>query len=229
MKNLNKIAGIGLLIGGFLQMIRMMPIALSDGIRMLDNFPPHNLADTLLAAGASGWHLSHIMVFLATPLLMTGFYGLYKLVNKQQPSNVAILALIVLSIGLILYNIGAVIDGLFLPIVGQEVAEAAGNTKEIWSVLAIYTHEFAVNFGGLAFAHLLLGTGLLGLAVNQLEEFKIFGIVGMGIGTVALIGYLTGILDLMVTGSFMLTGGLTMLMFIYYFSLGIKLFRTTTP
>lgn len=227
MKNLNKIAGIGLILGGFLQITRMMPIALSDGIRMLDNFPPHNLADTLLAASASGWHLSHIMVFMATPLLMTGFYGLYKLVNEKKKSNVAILALIVLSVGLILYNIGAVIDGLFLPVVGQEVAEAVGSAKETWNVLATYTHELAVNFGGLAFAHLLLGTGLLGLAVNQLEEFKIFSIAGIIIGTIALIGYLTGILDLMVTGSFMLTGGLTMLMFIYYFSLGIKLFRTT--
>lgn len=225
MNNTNKIVGIGLIIGGFLQMIRMMPIAMSDGIKMLENFPPHTMEETINAAHSSGWHISHMMVFLATPLLMTGFYGFYKLVNKNEKSNISILALIVLLIGLLLYNFGAVIDGLFLPVVGHEVLEATGDAKNIWSVLATYTHEFAVNFGGLAFAHLLLGTGLMGFGLNKVDGFKIFDIIGMVIGAVGLVGYLTGILDLIVTGSFMLTGGLTMIMFIYFFELGFKIFR----
>ncbi len=221
----NKIFGIGLILGGLLQITRMIPIAMSDGIKMLENFPPHSLEDTINAAHSSGWYISHIMVFLATPLLMIGFYGLYKLINRYKRSDFSIPALIVLSIGLLLYNIGAVIDGLFLPLVCHEILEATDSVKNSWSVLGTYTHELAVNFGGLAFAHLLLGTGLLSIDLNKVEEFKIFGVVGMAIGLVALIGYISGVLDLMVTGSFMLTGGLTMMMFIYFFLLGFKILR----
>lgn len=135
MKNLNKIAGIGLIIGGFLQMVRMMPIALSDGIKMLENFPPHNLEDTLFAAQLFGWHISHIMVFLATPLLITGFYGLHKLATEKTEYRISILAFIGLSMGLILYNIGAVIDGLLLAELSDRVIESSGIEKERLGIL----------------------------------------------------------------------------------------------
>lgn len=221
----NKIIGTALIVGGFLQMTRMIPIAVSDGIKMFENFPPNNVEDTIRAATASGWLVSHIMVFISSIFLISGFYGLSQKLKKNGQDKAVTFSFIGLSIGFIIYNIGAVIDGLFLPVVSHEFLDSIASEKKYWSVLIGYTHEFAISFGGLAFAHLLLSTGLLGIALYRIKEFKLFGIIGLVIGSVAFIGYITGILDLMVTGSFFLTGGLTMLMFIFFFALGTKLIR----
>lgn len=225
MKNFSKIAGIGLILGAVLQITRMIPIALSDGIIMLDNFPPHSLKNTLLAAQASGWHFSHILIFLATPLLFTGFYSLYQLATKTEKSPIAIYALIGLAMGLILYSMGAVIDGFVLPEVSKQYTAAVGKTKEYLGEIVFFTHHLAIGFGGFAFCHLLLSTGLLGWSLQKVAGFKILSICGTAIGGVALLGYLMGILDLLVSGSFLLTGGLTMLMFVYYLLLGVKLVK----
>lgn len=213
------------MIGAILQIIRMMPIAMSDGITMLENFPPHNLVDTVFAAQLTGWYVSHIMVFIAIPLLMVGFYGLYQLIKKQKQYSISVLGLVLIFIGLILYVIGAVIDGLMLPEIASQFEQSTGNEKERLGVLINSMHHLAICFGGPSFTHLLSGTGLLGITLRKLKGFNWLGIIGMVIGGVALVGYLTGILDLLVTKSFLLTGGLTMLMFVYYLILGFKVFK----
>lgn len=129
MKNINKVAGIALIVGAILQITRMIPIAMSDGIKMLENFPPHNLNDTLFAAQASGWHISHMMVFIASPLLLLGFYGAYKIARKQSDSPIGILGFMGLAIGIMLYTIGACIDGLTLAELVHKVSEATGTEK----------------------------------------------------------------------------------------------------
>lgn len=225
MQSFHKIAGIGLIVGAVLQITRMIPIAASNGIKMLENFPPHTVEETLFAAKAAGWRISHIMVFISVPFFIAGFYGVYQFVQVQARSKIITIAMSGFLVGLILYTIGAVIDGLFLATVADNVQAASGNAVEILQELTEYTHHFAVSFGGLSFAHLLLSTGVLGFSIRELKDFKIIGVAGMIIGFIALAGYLTGILDLLVTSSFLLTGGLTMIMFIYFVMLGIKLLK----
>jgi len=224
MSNINKVAGIALIVGAILQITRMIPIAMSDGIKMLENFPPHNLNDTLFAAQASGWHISHMMVFIASPLLLLGFYGAYKIARKQSDSPIGTLGFMGLAIGIMLYTIGACIDGLTLAELAHKVSEATGAEKEQLGVSATVIHELAISFGGPSFAFLLISTGFLGFALNSAKEFKAFSWIAIAIGVLSTLGYLTGILDILVTDSFMLTGGLTMLMFFFYLGLGIKLF-----
>jgi len=225
MKTNYKLAGIGLIVGAILQITRMIPIAMSDGIKMLENFPPHSLEETLFAAKLNGWFISHIMVFIATPLLMIGFYGLYKLIKNQAKFNVGVLGLFIIFLGLLLYTIGAVIDGFLLPELAHRFDAANGNEKEQLGVIINAMHHLAICFGGPSFTHLLLGTGFLGIALKDIKGFKIYGILAMVIGAIAFLGYITGILDLLVTKSFMLTGGLTTLLFFYLLAVGIRIFR----
>ncbi len=225
MKNLTKIGGVALITGAILQITRMIPIAMSDGIKMMENFPPHNLEDTLFAAQATGWHISHMMVFIASPLLFFGFYEAYKLSKVNSTNNIGLLGLIGLAIGIILYTIGACIDGLTLAELSHRVSVATGSEKDILGQTAIVIHELAISFGGPAFAFLLISTGFLGLSFLNLNGFKLISYIAIAIGVISTLGYLLGVLDIMVTDSFIITGGLTMFMFFFYLGLGIKMLK----
>lgn len=229
MRNLNKIVGLGLIIGTILQITRMIPIILSNGVTLLQNFPPHNTEDSVFVSTTVGWLPSHLMVFLATPFLLVGFYGLFKVIkNTSEKSKFGYFGVVILLFGLILYTIGAVIDGLTLTDVSKHYLALEGDSKNQLDAIVYFTHRLAVSFGGTAFAHLLIGTGVLGLGLMHTKYFKTFGIVALLIGIISLLGYLFGVLDLLINTNFLLTGGLTIMMFVFYLVLGLKIFKHET-
>jgi hypothetical protein len=208
MISIYRTVGIGLIGSAILQITRMIPIAMNDCIKALENFPLPNSEDTLSAAEASGWQFSSLIVFLSTPIIITGLYGIYHLVTKNGKSIIAQYALLGLSIALIIYNISIVIDCFLL---------AETREKEQFDLI--------ISFIGLLFAILLIITGFIGFKLIKQKGLKIIGSIATIIGAFALIGYITGIVDLLVKDSFKITGGLTILIFISYLVFGIKMYK----
>lgn len=216
-----KFGAIALIIGAFLNMIRMIPIYLEVG---LNGYPPANLAATVEIAQGGGYYLSHILAIVAAPFWLVGFYSLYKHLRKSSSNRGLTLALAGFSIGQILYVIGVVVHGLVLPELSHEFINASVENQNIMAPLFEFSHHLATGLGGLGFAHILISTGILGIFLRT--EFKVLGVIAMGIGLFAVIGYSTGFLALLLFKSFQLTTAFVGAGFIFYFATGISMLRS---
>lgn len=218
-----KIGAIGLILGSFLNMIRMGPIYLDPQIGFA-GYPPQNLLETIDIAQRSGYYVSHAMVFFATPLFMIGFYVLYKQLKNSISSRWLTLSLFGFFIGQLLYIIGVVLHGLVLPELANDYVTGSASYQAAMAPLFDFTHHMATSYGGLGFAFILVSTGIFGVSLRQ--KHSMLGVAAMLIGLLAIIGYGTGILDLLLFESFMLTAGFVTAMFVLYFIIGIAMLRS---
>lgn len=216
-----KIGAIGLILGAFLNMIRMIPIYLEVGF---DGYPPANLAETVAIAQGTGYYISHMLAIIAAPLWLVGFYALYKELKNSTSNRGLTLALTGFAIGQLLYVIGVVVHGLILPEMAHEFVNASAETQNIMAPLFDFNHHLATSLGGLGFAYILISTGILGIFLRA--EFKLLGVIAMAVGFLALIGYATGALTILLFGSFQLTAGFVTAAFVFYFVTGIAMYRS---
>lgn len=223
MKNSTKKYGaIALILGAFLNMIRMIPIYMQVGF---DGYPPKNIAETVDIAQGTGYYISHTMVYFATPLFILGFYILYKELKKTYASSILTVSLIVFVTGQLFYMIGVVLHGLVLPEMAHEYVNATAAYQETMVPLFETIHYMATSYGGLGFALCLVSTGILGIFLRH--KFKVLGYIAIALGAIALIGYSTGFLAILLFKSFELTAGFITVLFVFYFAMGITMYKSS--
>lgn len=223
MKNQTKKFGaIALILGAFLNMIRMIPIYLEVGV---SGYPPNNLTETITIAQQTGYYISHTMVYFATPLFIIGFYAIYKELRKNTSSYLLTLSLIVFFIGQLFYTIGVVLHGLVLPEMAHEYVNASVSYQNTITPLFEVIHHMATSYGGLGFAFCLISTGILGFFLRH--KFKMLGYIAIALGILASIGYSTGSLAILLFKSFQLTAGFITVMFVFYFAAGVAMYRSS--
>lgn len=223
MKNsFKKVGAVSLILGAFLNMIRMLPIILEAGI---GGYPPKNLSETVAIAQGTGYYISHAMVFFATPLFMLGFYAIYKELKKNTSNQFLTLSLIIFFIGQLFYIIGVVLHGLILPEMSQEFINLSPTDQNFMKPLFDFNHHLATGYGGLGFAFCLISTGILGIFLRY--KFRVLGSIAMLLGTIALIGYSSGLLAILLFKSFNLTAGFITVMFVFYFIMGLKMYNSS--
>lgn len=221
-KSNKKIGAIALILGAFLNMIRMIPIYLEVGIT---GYPPKDLSETILIAQTNGYYISHTMVYFATPLFLLGFYTLYQELKKRTSNKLLTLSLIVFFIGQLFYTIGVVLHGLVLPEMAHEYIVASVSYQNTMTPLFEVIHHMATSYGGLGFAFCLLSTGILGFYLRP--KFKILGITAIALGFLALLGYSTGTLAILLFKNFELTAGFITVLFVFYFATGITMYKSS--
>ncbi|WP_068475733.1 hypothetical protein [Saccharicrinis aurantiacus] len=228
MNNYRKIGAIGFIIAGLLNVFRIFPILFTPGVTP-EQIPPHTLVDTVIISQTSAYLISHIMALFATPLILIGFYSLFKDIKPSENSKavqVGLLGLIGLFIGQLFYSIGLLIDGFTLPTLTSEyIASGANETSPIATVIN-GIHHLAMGFAGPGFFTLVISTGILGYALFKSGFNKPFAIGAIVIGILGIVGYSIGILDILIGGSFELTYGLLTMMYIFFLSIGIYQFRS---
>lgn len=222
--NQNKLGALALTLGAFLNVIRMIPIYAEVGF---DGYPPVNLSGTIDIAQRNGYYLSHILVFFATPLFLVGFFALCQRLGDIALNRGLLMALVVFSIGQILYVVGVVIHGLVLPAMAAEYVASSAAEQAAMAPLFELNHRLATSYGGLGLAQLLVSTGIIGFFLRK--ESQWLGIGGIAIGILALAGYMTGFLDVMLFGSFVPTAGLATAMFAFYLIAGVRMFKDAPP
>lgn len=222
MKNsTTKFGAIALSLGAFLNMVRMIPIYMEVGF---DGYPPKSLSETVNIAQGIGYYISHTMVYFAAPLFILGFYTIYKELKKKYSSAFLTLTLIVFVIGQIFYMIGVVLHGLVLPEMAHEYVNATVAYQETMIPLFETIHYMATSYGGLGFALCLVSTGVLGFFLRH--KFKVLGYIAIALGAIALLGYSTGLLAILLFKSFQLTAGFITVLFVFYFVMGIAMYRS---
>lgn len=222
-KTTKRVAAIGLIGAASLNMLRMLPIYLDPEVGF-DGYPPETLEETVAIAQRTGYYISHLVVFIATPLFLLGFHHLYSILATRTSSRGLTLAYIGFVIGQLLYTIGVVVHGLILPEMAREFEESSASRQAAMDPLFDFAHHLATGLGGLGFAYALLSTGIFGYFLRS--QFNRLGIAAMVVGALSLVGYLSGVLAILLFESFEATAGVVTLMFVLYFVTGIAMLRS---
>ena len=218
------IGAIALMTGAFLNMVRMFPIYLHEEVGFTD-YPPTTLEETVSIAQLSGYYISHIMVFFATPLFVVGFYAIYKALLRRGANLWLTMSLFGFVMGQVFYTLGVSIHGLILPEMAHEYTMATSAEQTSMASIFELNHLLATGFGGLGFAFILVSTGIFGLFLRSTSP--VLGVIGVLIGAIAFVGYATGVLQFMLFNNFQTTAGFVTVMFVFYFVLGISTFLTS--
>lgn len=221
---LTKKAGIALMIGAVISMFRVLPIVLSNGVTG-DNFPPESVDEIVFFSQLQGWHVSHVLLLVLLPLLVFGVAVLARDVAGSGQASAGLMALIGTSFSTMLFFVATVLDGFVLPVVTDGVAVGGAISDSSAAGLATFTHETASIFGGTASALLLITATFIGIGLARGLESPKLGAIGIGIGVISTIGYLSGILDLNISDGFDRVGPVLMAMFVYLFAVGVATLR----
>ena len=220
-ESLVKKGGLALLIGGLLNILRVVPIALSDGVTS-ENFPPQTVSDIILFSQFPVWQVSHVLALIAAILLIFGITVLMKAVEQRGQAGPALMTRIILGFSMVLFMIAFVSDGLVLSFT---VEKLGAETLGLNHALIEYVHIVALSFAGMS-AALMLGSGLfLGIALIRAFDARALGGIGLALGLISLLGYASGLLSLNFTKTIHLVGPLVVLMFLYFAVLGIQMLR----
>ena len=219
-------AGIALLLGALISIFRVLPIVLSDGVSG-DNFPPESLDDVIFFSRLDGWHVSHVLFLVLLPLLGFGVVHLARTAAAGGAESASLMGTIVFGFSLIAYAVAIIFDGFVLPHVAEHPAASVPDSPQ--AALVLFTHEAASIVGGTASALMLVSVLFLGLAQRRGAGQRTLGAVGIVIGGVAGLGYLTGVLDLNISDGFNRVGPLLMATFVYLAATGVALIRTASP
>jgi hypothetical protein len=216
---LKHFGGFALLAGALLNMTRMIPTVLSDGFSR-DILPPKTVDDLIIFTKLSGFAPSHMMALFSTPLLIFGITVLFKVLWEQGQRVSGLAGLVLANSGFVLYLLAAITDGIVLPgIINEFAADPLGGEIAISVV-----HSFATGLAGAGAALILFGVGFIGFGFFRAKH-AIFGALGVLIGAIAFIGYITSILKLDFIESFQILGPLMMLTFAYLLANGLYLVR----
>lgn len=224
-ENMNKKAGIALIAGAVISILRVVPIVASDGVTR-DNFPPETVEDIVFFAQLQGWHISHVLIFVLIPLFLFGISGLASEAARSGQQSAGRMAAIGTSISMGLFAIATVLDGFVLPALAEEIEQNNLSPDSHTAALTLFTHETASIFGGVASGFLLITALFIGIALLKGLEVRPLGIIGVVIGLTSTIGYLTGLLAVNISDDFGRVGPLLMIMFIYLLAVGAQLTRT---
>ena len=216
-------AGIALFSGAVLSILRVLPIALADGVGS-DRFPPESLEDIVYFSQLGAWPFSHVLFLVLLPLLGFGIVQLTRDAARNGAESASLMATIVFSLSLITYSVAIIFDGFVLPHVAQHPDALRADSPE--AALVLFTHEAATIVGGTASALMLVATLFVGIAQRAGLDHQRLGTVGVAIGVVASIGYLTGFLDLNISDGFNRVGPLLMATFLYLATTGIHMIRS---
>lgn len=222
--DLTKKAGVALILGAVVSISRVLPIVLSDGVTG-DNFPPESLKEVVFFSLLQGWHVSHALILVLIPLLVFGVGVFARDAAAKYQASAGLMALIGTTFSMILFAVATVLDGFVLPAVTDDivVAEAAGNAHG--EALALFTHEAASIFGGTASAVLLITALFIGIALMRGFGARWLGGIGIVLGVLSALGYLTGFLNLNISDGFGRVGPLLMGSFFYLLAVGIVMLR----
>jgi len=224
----DRLGVLALVIGTALNMLRMGPIFVSDGFQ-IDFLPPGNPDDLATVATLGGWYVSHVMAVLSVPFLIYGFFAVYQIVTRNTDSAVAerltLASVFGMATGLLLYLVAAILDGVAVPRAVEHFLGSTGAERETASVVMTAIHETAASFGGHFMATTLFSTGLLGLGLYKLGRNRIHSLIGVAIGLVSLVGFVSGVIDVTFQERFPLLGGFVGLMMMWWIALAVLLHR----
>ena len=216
-------AGIALLAGAVISVLRVLPIALADGVGS-DRFPPESLEDIVYFSQLSSWHISHVLFLVLLPLLGFGVVQLARDAARNGAGSASLMATTVFSLSLISYLVAIIFDGFVLPHVAEHPDALTDGSPE--AALVLFTHEAASIVGGTASALMLVAALFIGIAQLTGLGHRRLGLMGIAIGAISSIGYLTGLLDLNISNGFNRVGPLLMATFVYLGATGIRMIRT---
>ena len=222
--NLTQKAGIALVLGAVISIFRVLPIVLSNGVTG-DNFPPESLEDVIFFSQLQGWHISHVLILVLIPLLIFGTGILARDAAAKNQASAGLMALIGTTLSMILFSVATVLDGFVLPAVTRDIGAAGGAGEAQTGTLALFTHEAASIFGGTASAFLLITALFIGIALMRGFNAQWLGGLGIALGALSALGYLTGFLNLNISDGFTRVGPLLMLSFFYLLAVGIAMLR----
>jgi len=223
MKIYKKFGAMAFIIAGLLNTFRILPILITPGVTP-EQIPPHTLIDTVHISQTTAYVLSHIMALLATPLVIIAFYSLYKeikLSNKHIAIQAGLLGLVGLTIGQLLYSLGLIVDGFALPTFSNLYIQTATDNNSQLGAIIMSIHQLAMSLAGVGFFSLLVSTGIYGYALFMGSFNKELSLTAITIGCLAIIGYLTGALDILIAQKFELTYGLLTLMYLFFLVVGV--------
>ena len=219
--------GIALILAALLNITRMVPVFAHPAISM-DNFPPHSVAETVLVTQIYGWHISHIMALISVPLFVFGIAAFFAEARIRGAAPSALAALAGISMAMVLYTVGAILDGLVLPNTVRHFADHIQAGEAHAGALVELVHLTAVSFGGFGAAVLLVSMAFVGVTWRIGFDRPIMGIIGLTLGGLSLIGFASGFLSLDIAKSLRLVGPLSLLMFVYLIASGVLLMRLPT-
>ena len=222
-----RLGGAALMVGGALNFLRMLPLALSDGFSF-DILPPENLEEAVSAASLRGWHASHVMAFISVPLVIFGLVAAYQSLRDRGHGPLALAGVVGIAVGFASYGVAAVTDGLELPDAVATYLEAGPSEEAAAGVLAFHTHETAGNFGGSGFASIMVSFGLLAVAVGRARSTPWYGWVGVAISAIAALGYLTTLISVDLGDGIVVVLGLMGATLALLITLGAWMVRTPT-
>lgn len=217
--------GTALIAGSLINILRVVPVFLSEGVSP-DTFPPHDVDQIIFAAQLEAWTSSHAMALFGTVLLMFGVAVFARNAADRSGAAPGLMAQVGVTMSMGLLSLALISDGVVLPTLIDRLSDGglAGITDN--SGLIIYAHLIATTIGGLAATILLISGIFLGITLRSAYRANVLGWIGIAIGGLSLTGYLSGILSLNITATLHLTGPLTLLMFLYLSAIGVTLLRT---
>lgn len=221
---LTRKGGIALILGSLINLLRVVPIFLSDGVSS-ENFPPQTAEDIAFAAQLPLWTITHVLALFGVVLMILGVTAFARAAEVRGETEPGLMAQIGVTLSMILLTLGLVSDGIILPLLIEKLTNDGGVDLVTHGPLIEYAHLFATSFGGIAATILLISATFIGITLLRAFDGRILGGLGIAIGSVSLLGYITGVLSLNITPSLHLTGPLTVLMFLYLIAVGAYLLR----
>lgn len=216
--------GVALILGGLLNILRAIPIALSEGVTV-DNFPPHTVEDIMLFSQFPVWRGSHMLALVAAILLIFGVSVLTKAATTRGQAAPALMTQVALSFSMVLFMVAFTSDGLVLSFTVEKLQSLGPDVVASSHALIEYIHIVALSFAGVSAAVMLGASIFLGITLIRAFEARLLGGFGVALGTVSMLGYFTGILSLNFTQTIQFVGPLAMLTFLYFAVLGVQMLR----
>lgn len=229
--DLARTGGIALILGGLLNILRAIPIAVSDGVTA-NNFPPHTVEDIMLFSQFPVWRGSHMVALVAAILLIFGVTALTKAATARGQAAPALMTQVALSFSMVLFMVAFTSDGLVLSFTVEKLQYLGPDVVASSHALIEYIHIVALSFAGVSAAVMLGASIFLGITLIRAFGATLLGGFGVGLGAVSMLGYFTGILSLNFTKTIQFVGPLAMLMFLYFAVIGLQMLRgklTATP
>jgi hypothetical protein len=223
-QDLTRKGGIALILGGLLNILRAIPIAMSDGVTA-DNFPPHTVADIMLFSQFAVWRGSHMVALIAAILLIFGVSALTKAATARGQAAPALMTQVALSFSMVLFMVAFTSDGLVLSFTVEKLQSLGPDVVASSHALIEYIHIVALSFAGVSAAVMLGASIFLGITLIRAFDARRLGGFGIGLGAISMLGYITGILSLNFTKTIQFVGPLAMLMFLYLALIGVQMLR----
>lgn len=221
-----RVAGMAFIVAVLLMFTRMVPIFASGAIAPQD-FPPDTVEVTVALARSTqtGTEISHLMLLIALVLFFAGTLVLYGQLAGKGQATLALFAVVVSSLGLLLYAIAGVLDGFLLPAVANGLGLLSTIPEETAQTLVGFSHETALSFFGQAQTAIILGVGLWGVALWRARLYgRWLSMSGVTLSALALLGLIAGVFDLH-WRTFETAGPALLLFFVWHLALGLSMVR----